>query len=254
MRDCPRVSMHSATGWPSTGPDAIGLDPADVLHEVRRLHACRPYHQLCRQAAAIGQKNAIAQHLGHAGAGVDLHAVLGEQALGGLRQARRQRGQDAAGVVVRGGHVDLAAFAVQRGHGADAVAEAMPVRLRQVVDLVRRHVHAAGGNLVQLGFPDVHTFALDQRDVDAAPQPVAQARGELQPARATADDDDAVARALYVPGGCGAHPSNRIGRVSFSGTSSAFTSSALITPSACAVSAIVARLASAVFATSAAFS
>ena len=44
------------------------------------------------------------------------------------------------------------------------------------------------------------------------------------------------------------------GRVSFSGTSSACTSAAVITPSAWAVSAIVARLASAVFATSAAFS
>ena len=130
----------------------------------------------------------------------------------------------------------------------------MPVRLRQVVDLVRRHVHAAGGDLVQLGLPDVHAFAVDQRDVDAAPQLVAQPRGELEPARTAADDDDAVPCARHAAAGLGVHPASRLGTVSFSGTSSACTSAAVITPSAWAVSAIVARLASAVFATSAAFS
>ena len=148
--------------------------------------------------------------------------------------------------------MDLAALAVQPGHRADAVAEAMPVRLRQIVDLVRRHVHAAGGDLVQLGLPDVHTFAVDQCDVDATPQLVAEPRRELESACAAADDDDAVT--LLVAAGRGVHSSSRMGRVSFSGTSSACTSAALITPSAWAVSAIVARLASAVFATSAAFS
>ena len=97
-------------------------------------------------------------------------------------------------------HVHLAACAVEPDHLADAVAEAMPVRLRQVVDLVIGHVHAAGGDLVQQGLPDVRAFAVDQRDVRPCrvAQPVAQPRRELEPARAAADDDDAVACRLHV--------------------------------------------------------
>ena len=79
-------------------------------------------------------------------------------------------------------------------HLADAVAEVVPVRLRQVVDLVRAHVHAAGGDLVQLGLPDVGAGAVDQGDVGLAAlaQRVAERGGQFEPAGAAADDDDLV--------------------------------------------------------------
>lgn len=104
----------------------------------------------------------------------------------------------------------------------------------------------------QLRLPDVHALAVDKCDVDAAPQSIVEARREFEPACAAADDDDAVR--LLVGAGRDVYSSRCMGRVSFSGTSSACTSVALITPSAWAVSAMVARLTSAVFATSAAFS
>ena len=80
------------------------------------------------------------------------------------------------------------------GHLADAEAEVVPVRLRQVVHLVRAQVHAAGGDLVQLGLPDMGAVLVDQRDVGRAAlaQRVAEARGQLQAAGTAADDDDAV--------------------------------------------------------------
>ncbi len=140
-------------------------------------------------------------------------------------------------------HRYRALLAVQANHFTDAVPEVVPMRLRQVVGFVNADIHAAGGDLMQMRFPDVHTFAVDQCDVDATPQLVAEPRRELESACAAADDDDAVT--LLVAAGRGVHSSRRMGRVSFSGTSSACTSAALITPSAWAVSAIVAPFASA---------
>ena len=59
----------------------------------------------------------------------------------------------------------LAPLAVDAREFAEAEAKAMPVRLREVVDLVRAHVHAARGDLVQLGLPHVSAVLVDQRDV-----------------------------------------------------------------------------------------
>ena len=93
-------------------------------------------------------------------------------------------------VVERRRDVHLAPCAVEPDHLADPVAEAVPVRLREVIDLVRREVHAAGRDLVQFGFPDMRSIAVDQRDVGAAlaAEPIAELRCELEPARAAADD------------------------------------------------------------------
>ena len=68
-------------------------------------------------------------------------------------------------VIDMGRHQYLAPRAVQAHHFADAVAEVVPVRLREVAHLVGAHVHAAGRDLVQLGLPDVGALALDQRDL-----------------------------------------------------------------------------------------
>ena len=70
----------------------------------------------------------------------------------------------------------------------------VPVRLGQVVDLVHAEVHAAGGDLVQQRLPKMRAAPVDQRDVRLAapPQPVAEPGHQLQPAGASADNDDAV--------------------------------------------------------------
>ena len=97
--------------------------------------------------------------------------------------AERALGRHLAALVVderRDTH--LAPLAVEPGHLADAVAEAVPVRLRQVVDLVHAQVHAAGGDLVQLRLPDVRARLVDQRDVGPAAlaERVAEPRRQLE--------------------------------------------------------------------------
>lgn len=88
----------------------------------------------------------------------------------------------------------LAPLAVDAGELAEPEAEAVPVRLREIVDLVRAHVHATRGDLVQLGLPYVGAVHVDQRDVRhaALAQHIAEASGQLQTAGTTAHDDDAV--------------------------------------------------------------
>src|SRR6185503_12462525 len=118
----------------------------------------------------------------------------------------------------RSGDMHFTSLAIEVGHFPDAIAEAVRVRLGEVIDLVRSRIHAAGGDLVQLRLPDVGTMAVDERDVHRAAEPVAQPGGEFEPASAAADDDDAVTH--------GAHPSSvrapmPAGWVSRAGTSSA---------------------------------
>ena len=99
-----------------------------------------------------------------------------------------------------GGDMNEALTAVEPTHLADAEMEAMPVCLRQVADLVLAEVYAAGGDLVQLGFPDVGARAVDQRDVGLAapPQCVAEARGEFEATGAAADDDDSMQLLVFA--------------------------------------------------------
>ena len=100
----------------------------------------------------------------------------------------------AALVVGEARHVHEALPAIQADHLADAIAEVVPVRLRQIVQLVRAQVHAAGGDLVQQRLPQMGAALVDEGDVRALAlaELVAQARGQLQSASAAADDDDAV--------------------------------------------------------------
>ena len=113
--------------------------------------------------------------------------VVAERALRRDLAARRRRCEAATCTSRR--------CAVESDHLADAVAEVVPVRLRQVVDLVRatcpccrRRSRAASASRRACA------LRVDQRDVDAAAlaQRVAEPRRELEPAGAAADDDDAV--------------------------------------------------------------
>ena len=100
---------------------------------------------------------------------------------------------------------DLAARAVEPADRALAEAEVMPVRDREVVEIVRVGVHAARRDLVQQRLPHVRRVAVDQRDlhVAAAAVAVAQLRRERQPAGAAADArrSDASAPSSFRAGG-----------------------------------------------------
>ena len=76
----------------------------------------------------------------------------------------------------------------------------MPVRDGEVIEVVRVGVHPAGGDLVQQRLPDVRRVAVDQRHLHApvAAVAVAQLGRERQAARASADDDNAMLRAVAV--------------------------------------------------------
>src|SRR6185295_65241 len=52
-------------------------------------------------------------------------------------------------------HLHLAAVTVDPDHVPYAVAKAVPVGLGEIVDLVRRDIHAAGGDFVKLRLPYV---------------------------------------------------------------------------------------------------
>src|SRR5215207_9686267 len=117
----------------------------------------------------------------------------------------------------------LSSLPIEAGHFPDAIAKAVPVRLRKVVDLVRPRVHAAGGDLVQLWLPDVGAMTVDERHVRRAADAVAKPGRELEAAGAAADDDDAVARRSHASMG------RARGCVSRPGTRSACVSASVIT-------------------------
>jgi len=103
--------------------------------------------------------------------------------------------------------VHQALVAVQAHHLAQAVAEPVPVALRQVVGGVHVQVDAAGGDFVQVRLPEVRARFLDQRDVGQTlfTQGVAQPGGQLQSAGAATDDDDAVEVGFWAGGGVVGH-------------------------------------------------
>ena len=84
--------------------------------------------------------------------------------------------------------------AIEAVHLAQLEAEMVPARLREVVERMLVEVHGAGGELVQQRLPQVRARAVDERHerLPAAAERVAQARRELDAARAAADDDDLV--------------------------------------------------------------
>ena len=99
-------------------------------------------------------------------------------------------------VVELGVELHHPARAVEPDHLAVAEPEAVPVGLGEIVELVPRHVHAAGGNFVQQRLPQMGARLVDERDLGAvaAPELIAEASDELEPAGAAADHDDTVER------------------------------------------------------------
>ena len=93
-----------------------------------------------------------------------------------------------------------APLAIEAYHFSDTVAEVMPVRLRQKVELVRADIHAAGGNLVQQRFPDVRSATINERHSSGATlaQRVTETCRELDAAGSAAHDDDLVCIPLAV--------------------------------------------------------
>ena len=82
--------------------------------------------------------------------------------------------------------------AVETDHLAEAVVEVVGVGVGEVVQLVLAGVHAAGGDGVEEGFPEVGAGAFDQGDVGAGAEAVAGLGRELQAGGTATDDDDSV--------------------------------------------------------------
>ena len=68
--------------------------------------------------------------------------------------------------IVIGRHLDLTSAPIDPDHLPDSIAKAVPIRLREIVDLMSGDIHTSGGNFVKLRFPDMRAVALDQCDVE----------------------------------------------------------------------------------------
>src|SRR5438046_10714323 len=88
---------------------------------------------------------------------------------------------------------------VETDHLPDPIPKKMPMRLREVVGFVNAEGHAARGDFMQMRFPEMRSRPFDQRDVCpvALAELVTQSRGELEPAGAAADHDDAMKRTRF---------------------------------------------------------
>ena len=120
---------------------------------------------------------------------------------------RPRRGDLAAFLVERGGEAHLLGGAIEPDHLAKTASETVPVRLREIVHLVDAGIHAAGRDRVQQRLPQVHPRAFDQHHPrpGTPAEPVAEARHELETARAAADHDDPV-QVLWVERWFGSRP------------------------------------------------
>lgn len=96
------------------------------------------------------------------------------------------------GLIKRGRKADFAARAVEAIHEPKAEFEMMLVRLGDIVDVVFVRVEGAGRDLVQQWFPQMREVGVHERYLRAAASSefVAKARGEFDPAGATADNHD----------------------------------------------------------------
>ena len=94
-----------------------------------------------------------------------------------IRQLTLGQDEFAVGVVHSGDRHHLVQ-PIEVEHFALPEFEMMPTRLRDVVELVRMRINAAGGDLMQQRLPQVRRFLVDQRDLRPArlAELVAQAR------------------------------------------------------------------------------
>gem|GEM_PF-237435 len=134
------------------------------------------------------------------------HAKVARQAPDG--DDERVVGEGAGGrhlptlVIEKGRDLDQPLRAVDASQLADTVAEPVPVRLRQIIELVQAEVHAAGGDFVQQRLPQVGARLIDERDrrLPSPAELVAEPRCKLQSARTAADYDDLVQAGGRVQG------------------------------------------------------
>jgi hypothetical protein len=70
-------------------------------------------------------------------------------------------GDLAALVVIGGSEADFLCGPVQPDHFAEAVAEMVPARLGEIIQLVPARIHAAGRDGVQERLPQVHARPVD---------------------------------------------------------------------------------------------
>ena len=99
-------------------------------------------------------------------------------------------------LVMGGGEKHGLRRAVEPHHLPVPEAEMVPMRLREVAELMLVRIHAAGGDLVQQGLPEMPSCAVHERDAGLPPpaQRVPEPGREFQPRRPAAGDDDAVRR------------------------------------------------------------
>ena len=83
---------------------------------------------------------------------------------------------------------------IETGNRALTETKMMPMRERQVVDIVHIDVHSSRGDFVQQRLPNVRGELIDKRDFRPVfpPELVAQRARKRQPAGTAADDDDAM--------------------------------------------------------------
>lgn len=127
-----------------------------------------------------------AEIVGHA-ADRDYQRVVG--------QAGRRRDL-AAFVVLRAADQDLTRRPINADHIAETIREMVPVRLRQIIQLMLGAIQAARGHRVQQRLPQMRAAAFHQSDLRAARfrQLVAEPGHEFQAGRAAAHDDDPMWR------------------------------------------------------------
>ena len=89
---------------------------------------------------------------------------------------------------------DLPARAVERAERALAKPKMVPVRDREVVEIVRVGIHPAGRHLVEQRLPHMRRIAVDERDLDVTPLAVAVAElgRERQATGAPTHDHDSM--------------------------------------------------------------
>src|SRR5438445_6921430 len=99
-----------------------------------------------------------------------------------------------------GRHLHLTPFPIDPDHLPDPVAKAMPVGLREIVDLVSSDIHAPGGYFVKLRLPHMRAVSLDQCDVELslAPVFVSKTKLKLQPRGTTSDDHNPGLSQLWL--------------------------------------------------------
>jgi hypothetical protein len=130
----------------------------------------------------------------------------------------RALGRDRASFVVEcRGQPNSFPLAIEPDHLAEAVAEAVPMRLREVVELMLARVQTAGGNCMQERLPQMHARTFHERNA-RAPAPskaVAQPRGELKACSSSPNDYNAVKHCRVEPFrqavGHGSSPSRHTG-------------------------------------------